>query len=300
MQQMTVMEKEKTGRRRIVEHGRYLHGAALGTLGVCMSWAVNQEHGGREWVEVNKVDLHLKGLPAGLVGKRIVHISDLHLSRTVTASYLHACVTRINLLGPDIVVITGDYVTYDSSGKYRERAAEIASRIDCPYGVYACLGNHDYGAVMKLGPRCAAKAESVRSSLENRGICVLQNESVRVNIEGSDLWLVGLGDIWVGDLNPERAFEGIPDGETVIALAHNPRSIDHLHPYPVDLLMSGHTHGAQIRWRVSGGLSRKARRFHSGMYEVEGKKLYVNRGLGRLGRARLNAPPEITVVTLRG
>ena len=293
----TTETKAKQG--RLLRHGKHFHAAALGSLGVCTSWAVDTDGHGLEWIEIEEVDLHLKRLPAALRGKRVVHISDLHLSKIVTARYLENCVERINELDPDFVVITGDYVTHDSSGKYRDKVADIAGQIRCPHGVYACLGNHDYGAVLKLGSRCDKQADQVVQSLTSKGIHVLRNQSTHLQIDGHSLWLVGLGDLWVGDFKPHHAFEHVPKRETVITLAHNPRAIHKLHKYPVDAVMSGHTHGAQIRWRLSGGLSRKARRFHAGMYQVEDKKLYVNRGLGRIGRARLNAPPEITVLTLR-
>lgn len=296
---MVSRAKKKQNPNRVLRHGRYIHGAALGTLGFCTKWAVDADGDGPEWIQVEEVDLHLKSIPDRLRGRRIVHISDLHLSQMVSAEYLRNCIARINQLDPDIVLLTGDYITHDFTGRYRTQAAEIVGELHAEHGVYACLGNHDYGASITLDSKRHDLADEITQSLAANGVTVLRNESAPVEIDGDCLWLVGLGDLWVGDFKPDEAFGEVPKREAVIALAHNPRAIHHLHEHPVEAVMSGHTHGVQARWKVAGGISRKNRRFHAGMYDVHGKKLYVNRGLGRLGRARLNARPEITVLTLR-
>ena len=90
----------------------------------------------------------------------------------------------------------------------------------------------------------------------------------------------------------------MPCNEAVIAMVHNPDGIDHLHAFPADAVMSGHTHGTTVDLSFSVKKAFRNRRFHAGMFEVDGKKLYVNRGLGRLGRTLFNARPEITVMTL--
>lgn len=284
---------------KILKQSRFLHGAALGTLGFCTKWAVSPDGSDPEWMEVQEVALHLKSLPDRLKGRRIVHISDLHLSQLVSANYLKNCIARINQLNPDIVLMTGDYITHDFTGRYRTQAAQIIGALDAAHGVYACLGNHDYGAGVTIDSNRHNLADEITQSLTDNGVTVLRNESAPVDIDGHCLWLVGLGDLWVGDFNPNQAFINVPQREAVIALAHNPRAIHYLHSHNVGAVVSGHTHGVQMRWKVSGGISRKNRRFHAGMYDVNGKKLYVNRGLGRLGRARFNARPEITVLTLR-
>jgi len=284
---------------RLLRHGRYLHGAALGTLGFCTSWAVDETGTGPEWIQVERLNLRLRNLPGRLRGRRIVHISDLHLSRTVSLEYLRRCVDRVNALDADIVVLTGDYITHDRTGRYREKAVELIGDLKSHYGVYACLGNHDYGMLHSTHPGRDGILEAMVGGLAESGVHLLRNESAVVEIDGRCLWLVGLGDLWVGDFKPDKAFAGVPAREAVIALSHNPRGIDRLQSYPVEVVMSGHTHGARQSWNLSGGLTRNCRRFHAGMYEVGGRKLYVNRGLGRLGRARLNTRPEITVLTLR-
>ena len=115
--------------RMMKRRGRYLKGAAFGKLGFCTSWAVNAHHDdGPEWVEVVEVPLRLKKIPAVFKGKRIIHVSDLHCSRTVSGKYLKCCIERINRLAADIVVLTGDYVTYDYYGRFRKKVVKLISR----------------------------------------------------------------------------------------------------------------------------------------------------------------------------
>ena len=295
----TLTSSKQDKRNRLAAHGRYIKGAALGTLGFCTSSAVDRTGAGREWLDIRTIDLPLDRIPAGIKGKRIIQVSDLHLGRTVSPRYLENCIDRVNTLEGDIVVLTGDYITHDRTGAFRRQVAGILKRIRSNYGAYACLGNHDYGMLHSAAEGRQGVLESMLQAMTEGGVHVLRNQSAPVLIEGHVLWLVGLGDLWVGDFHPQQALAEVPSKEDTVVLAHNPRAIDRLHGWPVGIVMSGHTHGAQAIWTFKNGLRRKIRNFHAGMYEVAGRKLYVNRGLGRLGRARLNARPEITVLTIR-
>jgi predicted MPP superfamily phosphohydrolase len=110
---------------------------------------------------------------------------------------------------------------------------------------------------------------------------------------------VGLGDLNVGDFQPEKAFAEVPTDQVTIALIHNPRGVEHLGEFEANAVVSGHTHGRKSRFSVSLPWTNEERRFHTGLYEFEGKKVYVNRGLGRVGRTRMKVRPEITVFNLR-
>jgi hypothetical protein len=296
---MNVRSGKKPG---LVRRGRHIGGAAIGALGFCTPWAVDKHHGVRgdhpEWIEVVEVDMHLENLPEKFRGKRIVHISDLHCSRTVSNRYLRHCVDRVNHLKADIVILTGDYITHDLNGKFRNKAVELVGAINNNNGVYACLGNHDYGFNGMLRSKHHGLMHDMIEGMEQGGVNILRNDSAVVEIDGEELWLVGLGDIWAGDFKPKKAFKKVPDNEAVITLLHNPDGVKHLHDFPVDAVMSGHTHGAVTEHVNKFGWGVQKRKYHAGMYHVRGKKMYVNRGLGRLGRARLGARPEITVCTL--
>jgi predicted MPP superfamily phosphohydrolase len=283
----------------IKNRGRYYKGAAFGNLGFCTSWAVDAHNRGAEWIEVVKITLELENLPEAFHGKRIVHISDLHCSRTVSGKYLGHCIKRINLLDADIVVLTGDYVTYDVRGRFSEKVAELVRGIQSRLGLYACLGNHDYGVGGVFRSQRKDTLYQMIEGMEAVGVNVLRNESSVLEIDGQGLWLVGLGDLWAEDFKPEKAFAGVGANDAVIALAHNPEAVEHMEKFAFDAVMCGHTHGAQVEWTASFGRPVINRRCYSaGMYHIGDKKLYVNRGLGRLGKALFNTRPEITVFSL--
>lgn len=277
----------------------YLKGAILGTLGFCTRWAVDARGNGPEWIEIVEIDLHLHNHHKRLHGTRIAHISDIHHSKTTSSGYLQRCIERINLLDVDLVVLTGDYITYDFRGTYREKVVALLGDIESRFGTYACLGNHDYGIRSFPDDKREELLCRMIRGMEANGITVLRNESTVLDINGHPLWFVGLGDLWTGDFEPEKAFADVPTDQVTIALIHNPRGIEHLGEFPTHAVVSGHTHGRRTKHITRRSLMPRNRRFHAGMYEVQGKKLYVNRGLGRIGRARLKARPEITVFTLR-
>lgn len=283
----------------ITKAGRFLKGAACGQMGFCTSWAVDVHDGRWEWLEVTEVDLHLKNLADDFRGKRIAHISDLHCSRTVSSKYLSHCIERINQLGCDIVVLTGDYITHDHSGRFRKKVVDLISSLKSPLGVFACLGNHDYGIGGVFRKNQNDKLEHMISSMQKNNVTVLRNESSTLEIGSSRLKFVGLGDLWANDFKPEKAFAGNSKSDTVIALSHNPETVAHLRNFDFDAVMCGHTHGMRTEWMalVDGTMANR-RSYHAGLYKVGEKKVYVNRGLGRLGRGFVNARPEITVYKL--
>jgi predicted MPP superfamily phosphohydrolase len=115
-----------------------------------------------------------------------------------------------------------------------------------------------------------------------------------LKLRGEKLWLVGLGDLVCDDLDPGRAFAIVPENAATITLVHNPEAIHHLDHSDTDTVICGHTHGATLDGLKPG----RKHPFRAGLFDVNGKKMYVNRGLGRVGRPRLNSRPEITVYTL--
>lgn len=295
--EIRTIEKQGTIRRR----GRYLRGAVLGNLGFCTSWAVDVRGDGPEWIEVVEVELCLCGLGKQFVGRSIVHVSDLHCSRTVSGKYLEHCVERINMLEADIVVLTGDYITHDYCGRFGERVVDLVGGIQSRLGVYACLGNHDYGVGGLFRRRRDGKLKRMVRGMEGNGVNVLRNESSVVEIEGQGLRFVGLGDLWADDFKPKKAFCDVGADEAVIALAHNPEVVEYLDEFAADAVMCGHTHGIRVDLTapLEGPIINR-RCYYAGMYEVGDKKLYVNRGLGRVGKTLFNTRPEITLFNLCG
>ncbi len=277
---------------------RFLGGSAAGKLGFCTGWAVDTHDSGREWIETVDISMPVAGLDDELHGKRIIHISDLHCSRTVSGRYLEKCVERVNQLDADIVVLTGDYITHDFKGNYRQKAVDLVGTLKSRFGVYACLGNHDYGIGSVIRSRRGDLLEHLTEGMKEKGVKLLRNESTQVDIAGKPLWFVGLGDLWADDFNPDKAYSGVPDSHTAITLVHNPSSAKHLKHYHSNAIMSGHTHG--VAHPLAKALSLLGKhKYHAGMYNIHGKQLYVNRGLGRLGQMICSPRPEITVITLQ-
>jgi len=292
-------EKPKKKRRQTRQKAR--KGTLIGAAGLPMDYTVDAVAIKPHWVEVVEMKLPLPNLPDAFFDKRIVQISDLHCSRAVKKDYLLRCVERINQLDPDMVVLTGDYITYEGKNGYKQQVVDVVGRLQSRQGVYACLGNHDYGFMTRFHQKGRTELrEFLTEGMAERGITVLQNESQAITLENQRLWMVGLGDLWSKDFAPAAAFAKVTQNEPVITLAHNPDTLDLLQDYPTDAVLCGHTHGGQINIPLLGPpyLPIKNRQFCAGMFHVYGKSLYVNRGLGRLGRVRFNCRPEITVFTL--
>jgi len=244
--------------------------------------------------------MSLEGLDAKFTGFKIVQISDLHYSPVVWARYLGQHVRWVNELEPDLVVVTGDLIT----GGYRfaHRVATLLSHLKTRHGVVCTLGNHDYGM---YGRRHTSETEHrgdyLEKCLKARGLIVLRNAAMEVKMAGArPLVVVGLDDEWSGNLKPQKAFAGLDGRLPIICLNHNPANVLSLMEYPWQWMLSGHTHGRQV------AASRFAKTFYPhryrhythGYYAVEGRHLYVNRGISYGQRMLHWCRPEITAFKL--
>jgi predicted MPP superfamily phosphohydrolase len=242
--------------------------------------------------------LRLRNLPQPFEQMRIVHASDFHCSRTVSGKYLSRCIDRINSLQPDVIVLTGDYITHDHAGRFSNRVTGLLAGLKSKYGIYAALGNHDYGIGGAIRIDRNGGLDEMINKFQSAGIRVLRNEAGFLQINEHKLWFVGLGDLWSNDFEPARAFAQVDSDGPVITLAHNPESAKHIGGFNFDALFCGHTHGCRFEWTTLPDRPLLIRRrFKAGMYNLGERPLYVNRGLGRHGRI-FNKRPEITVFTL--
>jgi uncharacterized protein len=249
------------------------------------------------------VEVPLARLPEVWDGFRVVQLSDLHYDPYFSIVPIRKAVGLVNGLRPDLVVITGDFVTVplpDVSNRFRARnsaadaepCAKILSPLRAPYGVWASMGNHD---AFSDEPR-------VIEILQSQGIRVLRNAQAPLERNGSRLWLAGIDDLLEGEPDIDQTLRGIPPSEPVILLAHEPDFAINVAGYAVDLQLSGHSHGGQVRLPYVGALilPDMARKYPMGMYQVGGLRLYTNVGLGTIRLpVRLNCPPEVTLFTLR-
>jgi len=249
------------------------------------------------WVEVVANDLPVPNLPPAWEGLRVAHLADLHHGRRVPLDYLAECVDLVQGLGADLVAATGDFISHRQD-EYGEAVAKVVGRLRAPLGVFACLGNHDFGLSR---PAREATACTVAAALVRGGVRLLRNEAVRLSREGRDLWVVGVDDLWSGGLDARGAMAQVPRGGASLALCHNPDAAPLLADAGAGAILAGHTHGGQVHLPGLGPLILpvRNRQWYRGLHRVGGSWLYVNRGVGWLVRIRLACRPEITVHTLR-
>ncbi len=252
------------------------------------------------WPAVERLDLDLPGLAPALQGLRMVQISDLHLGSPGPFDYLRAQVERCQALEPELMVITGDFI-HTADLRWSQPLVSLLRSLQAPLGVFAILGNHDFGVwgphPQPRGPAVAARIEQL---LLEAGLTVLRNQAQVVAHADAALQLVGIDDEWSGYCDPDQAFaDADPDLPTIV-LTHDPDTVPALNDKPYDWVLCGHTHGGQVRIPLFGApiLPIKHRRFDAGRFDVNGHRLYVNRGLGSLSGVRFNCRPEITVFTL--
>jgi hypothetical protein len=245
--------------------------------------------------------MDLPALAPPFCGLRLILLSDLHVSPQVSMDYLRAQFRRCMALAPDIIVLVGDYITR-ADGRLAGDLISLLRMLSAPLGVFAVLGNHDCGVYeglmpVRVGPSIAAGSSTI---LESAGVTVLRNERHVLENETGRLQLVGLDDVWSGFCKPQLAFAEVEPDVPCVALVHNPDAIVDLKQQPCDWVLSGHTHGGQVRipWLGAPILPIVNRQYDAGLFNVGDKRLYVNRGLGHILPIRINCRPEITVFTL--
>ncbi len=257
----------------------------------------------RHWIEIKHVEIGIADLPEAFDGFRIAQLSDIHLDLFTEPFFLRHAIHKINALRPDAVCLTGDFVTeLRTFPKYPIQAAwkcaAMLKTIECRR-VFAILGNHD----------TLVNPVEISNALSHHGILVLRNDNAMIEHNGARLWLAGLEDALDGNPEPDKA---IPErirglrNEPVLLLCHEPDYADHLLRrqvgQSVSLMLSGHTHGGQVRLPFYGPITLPlmGKNYVEGLFRLGGMQLYVNRGLGAIGVPfRFDCPPEITDITLR-
>jgi uncharacterized protein len=238
-------------------------------------------------------------LPDPFAGYKIVQISDFHFHEFTEAAFLEGVVRRVNEVTPDVVVMTGDFVSSKPlpqrfSVPMAYHCAALLSRVECPLR-YAILGNHD----VLVG------THAVTDALVTHGIPVLANSSVALDRDGRRLWLAGTADALEARPNLAAALPAgrNPDQEPLILLTHEPDYADHVVGRQISLVLSGHTHGGQIRIPFLPPLllPEMGTKYVEGLFRLrDGMQLYVNRGIGAVNLPfRFRCPPEISVITLQ-
>jgi len=244
-----------------------------------------------------RVDIHLARLPEEFRGFRIAQISDVHFSPYLGKPGLEQALRLARSFQPHLLALTGDFVSHPfgkSNGErgahYAEPCADVLATVkDIPQ--FAILGNHDHWNDPEL----------VAGALRDRGIGVLRNAAVPLERGHRRIWIAGVDDALVRSSDLQRALHGVPPSELTILLAHEPDFADYATRFPVDLQLSGHSHGGQVRVPGFGALvlPAMAHKYPEGLHHVGGLQVYTNRGLGMINPpVRLFCPPEVTFVTL--
>jgi len=250
---------------------------------------------------VVRIEIPLARLPQAFDGFTIAQLSDFHYEEHFSVVPVRKAVEIVNGLAPDLIALTGDFVTVpvietpSTVGRAANMAgpcAEMLYNLRAPMGKLAVLGNHDV----------QAGSTRIAGLLGDHQIPLLRNRSIAVEHGSSRLWLAGVDDTLLGLPDLGLAIEKIPASEATILLAHEPDFADESSLSPIDLQLSGHSHGGQI-WIPGIGapwLPPMARKYPRGLYKVGKLTLYTNIGIGTVrAPIRINCPPEITLITLR-
>jgi len=233
--------------------------------------------------------IQLPRLPRALDGFRIVQLSDLHHSPFTSREQIERAVETANSLQPDIVALTGDYVSKERA--YAAPCAELLGRLRPKHGVFAVLGNHDHWTDAAL----------ITDLFRAEGITVLVNQGMRFERNGAAFWLAGVDDTMVGLEDLPLALAGSSATEFKLLLAHNPIILRRAARAGVDLVLSGHTHGGQVSLRSDrNAAGRQRRRLLKGLARQGETQIYITRGLGTVVLpVRFGCPPEVSLLELR-
>jgi len=281
--------EEKITRRTFLKKGKILIGSLIASPFAGYGYARLVEPG---MLEVTRLRLVFRRLPDRFAGKKILLFSDVHLDFHYGIDRLRHLVDRIQSLEPDILCFTGDL--YDTSiGSSAGDCIALLRRLEAPLGKWAVLGNHDH----------TTGAIAVKRILTEGGFRVLINECAEMRLEDQRIQIAGVEDYFHGNSDIKAALYRADPRLFTLLLAHEPDLADEALTSPVDLQLSGHSHGGQVRIPFIGPviLPEMAKLYPSGLYRLgDGKlTLYTTRGVGLSTHpVRFMCPPELTLLTL--
>lgn len=244
--------------------------------------------------EIIERKIRINNLPEEFKGFTIGLMSDVHSSVFMTKEDMDDYVSALNGLKTDLVVVPGDFVNSMTEEVYP--FAEAFANLHAPYGVYGCLGNHDY----------YANVDVVAKVVDACGVKLLRNDAVKIHKGNSFFNLIGVDDIR-RDIDPniyiKSALTAVHNEQPKILLCHRPYFLETIDTYNIDLTLAGHTHGGQVVLAHIGDIyltpAALVSKYVCGLYNVNSSQMYVTKGIGTVGvPLRVNCPPEITKITL--
>jgi predicted MPP superfamily phosphohydrolase len=287
------MMDQKAGKKRLTRRQFIARSAAAATaVGAgtfTYAWRIEPH-----WIDVVRRDLPIARLPDALLGKTLIQISDIHVGDIVDERYIAAAMERVSALDADILAITGDFMSCDATEQLDPMCRVMRHLKPARMATIGILGNHDYARRW----RNPAVADETTRRLTDLGITMLRN--ARTEVAG--LQIAGIDDLWSPNFAPQRVMPAMDSSRAALVLCHNPDAADR----PVwagyqGWILCGHTHGGQCKPPFFSAPVTPVinKRYIAGEVDLfDGRRLYINRGLGYLHRIRFNARPEITVFTL--
>jgi predicted MPP superfamily phosphohydrolase len=256
----------------------------------------------RTEVETTHQKIFLPRLPKAFDGFRIAQLSDIHIGPFMPVEEIRRYVAMVNALKPDLIALTGDFVTW--SGSPEGAVVQALSTLHAPYGLFGCLGNHE---------RWARVENSITQLFAESGTKILRMQNAAVAASGERINLIGLDYQTKAPFGPTsdgivpQYLSGVeklmaPDTANIL-MSHNPNTFDRAAELGIDLSLAGHTHGGQVTLEyISPNISpaRLITPYVRGWFEKGQSQLYVNRGIGTIfSPVRFGSPPEITVYELK-
>ena len=248
------------------------------------------------YIQDEIIKLEVENLPESLQGLRLVHISDIQGDQYTGKEEIQRYVEKVNALEPDVVIFTGDLISYGT--EFIDMSAEAFSKVEAAYGTFAVVGDHDYWAGLS----------NVEPALESRDISLLRDENRTIDIGDNKLLLTGITQVYSKRAEAQKVKELASDTTRAtlrIMAAHQISELllNEAKGHDYRLLLAGHTHGGQVRVPFLGmtfSASERETEFVSGTYSRDNLLINVNNGLGfTLAPVRYNAPPTISVIELR-
>jgi uncharacterized protein len=291
-------EPPDPGRRRFLKTGL---GTVAATPLILSGYGALLE---RKRFEVEHFDVRIDGLSSDLAGARIVQLTDIHVGPFMPGEKLDEYVAAINRLEPDFVALTGDFVA--TRPTEMAPCVEALSQLKARHGIYACLGNHDVYAGIE---------DELTRRFAEKNIIMLRNDAATHRIGNSALTLMGIDDLRSGNPKLRRALAAAQKdpGEVRVLLSHRPEIFPEAAASGIEMVLSGHYHGGQVKLGPEAAnlsVARLLTPYVDGMYSLPRRRidradaksstLFVGRGIGITGLPiRINCPPQIAHLTLK-
>lgn len=234
-------------------------------------------------------------IPSSFDGFKIIQFSDTHIGFHYTLDQFQELVNKINALEPDLIVFTGDLVDKPNQYNWNPRLTNLLSSLNAPKGKFWIYGNHDHGGY---------GTEIIKEVMGQANFQLLKNSHHTIEQQVDRILIAGIDDVMLGQPNLSKTLENTNPDLFTILLAHEPDFADKSMEFPVDVQLSGHSHGGQVRLPFVGHLYTPfyAEKYVEGKYTFKSSNLdlYVSRGIGTTRLPyRFLCKPEITLFTLK-